>query len=1360
MVSRILKLTIKSIGLALYLLITRTGVFITALWTILFFVLASPQVAGLATRFMKLAVPGPFSIGRIQPTINPMNLELWDVNFSRPNHQRVIHVDHLRVKLSALPLIFFLTGLQKRLVLNFDRVVLDGFDLALPFDKDFHFLFLETFVKPKKHKNESGKKGPLLVFKHVIAHKGHVTMTVGSWAIKLHGVDFRSNFIVDIKHPRTLFTMDVYELTAQGGSSKIANCPLGPRACNQRIDGMRLKQFSMVAPNFTVTDFSMKVPRGMVSATGAMSFPRDVGIRYRGTASLRLDDPAYLRDLTRGILSGPLRVKAGGDGTRVNPVFFAQVESPALHILGLDGPQRFKGRITGVKPGKGAYHFILRHSHLVRGKASIAIHELVMDPFVKGLVAGADIRFKALHSHYMGILPHWLGLSGHYSGRVRVTQARHGWRRITLKAATRVDRPGLFAPGPMDIAVHARVDPGLSIMDVGRLHITRQAEDMVFRGKVGLGHGRIKGRIKMAWDVSGIAAMLKRRVKGILHSNDLDIKGLIYAPVLHGRVQSTDIVVPGSRRPYALKAECTVSVKGLECSRLRVLGNNSVFVGRGLALKDWRRLGIDSAKGVLETGLLVKGFSGRVGLDVQGMSLSFNAPLSTLRGRLSVHAGRVIGKGLAFTSVRAIMQADRHAFLVKAFDFGLGGGLFRFTGSFGRGFRTMQGRLYIKGCNLSDMSPCRGMCRGTLSGELNLSMRNGTYTPQGSLRVAGARWGSARMGDIRLLVSAGRKGFINITGSAMNGAVNLAPGSGLDVANNRLHSLVLRGNLKDVDIGAFAGGGWPDALKALISARMDLKYTFGSGHISGLIQVPAKGVHISFLPAAKELYSTAFSLKFQDGRFSSQGMAVNDGQATIHVDVGGMQDFRSLQADVKGLLGAYFLRYFSDAVMDADGYLDLDLHIRRSTSGFSMQGQATTQKCSLSVQGLADTIVLQPGGRVAFQGSGGRTYLQVDEDHSLNAVVGNGRVALWGTGSLQNGHIEQLQAHMDGLNLRIDSHGLWWMDVTPQIDLTVAGGHSMLSGIIRISDGAFTKDYSRFIDLGYQSRSRGLLDMLPWLASTRLNVRVKGKNFRVRSKFPLGKTDIVLRMDLNLRGTLKAPLVYNRVEVAPGSTVFYNLVTRRFNVARGVFQFNGPMDRPFVDLLARTKVEYHHKGQHTDVVQSRFIADLLENDTIRDSTVITVQLRVQGVYPNLSVSLNSNARDLDQVDLEYLLLTGMTRADIGSGSAALNVGVLTQGLSGVLAKVLMMPVIDMASIGIQPGGGITADLSLKLGHNLSLMTSVEQSSTFARYTAGFRFRLTGHLTLEGFVRSVEMSPDPSEVGRRYESKLRYRIPLK
>ncbi|HOI11661.1 MAG TPA: translocation/assembly module TamB domain-containing protein, partial [Myxococcota bacterium] len=282
---------------------------------------------------------------------------------------------------------------------------------------------------------------------------------------------------------------------------------------------------------------------------------------------------------------------------------------------------------------------------------------------------------------------------------------------------------------------------------------------------------------------------------------------------------------------------------------------------------------------------------------------------------------------------------------------------------------------------------------------------------------------------------------------------------------------------------------------------------------------------------------------------------------------------------------------------------------------------------------------------------------------------------------------------------------------------------------------------------------------LPWLAGAKLDVALTGTRFGVRSKVLVGSTDLELGMNLQVRGTIGQPELWNRVEIQPGGKMTYDVVRREFEVVRGTLDFTGPMTEPLVDLTARTRVEYAGSAGDALVSSSRFSPDDSGGGLFDDQAVL-VTLAVSGRYPDLDLDLSSNSKSLTQTDLQYLLLTGSTQAEGGSQmSSTFNLGLLTEDVTSLVTQALLGSFVDAISFGVSPSGGVNVDVMAHMGSRLKFDTRVLQGQGASRYSAGFHVRLTERLSLQGRVRGVEQSMDPDEIGQTYETKLRYRIPL-
>jgi len=423
---------------------------------------------------------------------------------------------------------------------------------------------------------------------------------------------------------------------------------------------------------------------------------------------------------------------------------------------------------------------------------------------------------------------------------------------------------------------------------------------------------------------------------------------------------------------------------------------------------------------------------------------------------------------------------------------------------------------------------------------------------------------------------------------------------------------------------------------------------------------------------------------------------------------------------------------------------------------------------------VADTIRVQPGGRILLSAdAAGRQLATIDPDHWIRGAFGDGTVTMFGNLAMRGIVPDSGEIGLTGAGLRITSPGEFYVVVNPSLrarfqGLAESGSADVtISGQVAVTEGSYHKNFdvvrkafSGFTGRRVAQRSgRSLAETLPWLAGAHLDVALTGSRFGVRSKVLVGSTDLELGMNLQVRGTIAQPELWNRVEIEPGGKMTYDVVRREFEVVRGTLDFTGPMTEPLVSLTARTRVEYTGTSSDSLVSSSRFSPDD-SGGGLFDDTAILVTLNVTGRYPDLDLELSSNSKSLTQTDLQYLLLTGATQQDAGGQmSSTFNLGLLTEDVTNLVTKVLLGSFVDAINFGISPSGGVNVDVMAHMGSRLKFDTQVLQGQGASRYSAGCHVRLTENLSLQGRVRGVEQSLDPEEIGQTYETKLRYRIPL-
>jgi hypothetical protein len=534
-----------------------------------------------------------------------------------------------------------------------------------------------------------------------------------------------------------------------------------------------------------------------------------------------------------------------------------------------------------------------------------------------------------------------------------------------------------------------------------------------------------------------------------------------------------------------------------------------------------------------------------------------------------------------------------------------------------------------------------------------------------------------------------------------------------------------------------------------------------------------------------------------DGTVTVTGLALSDGRERFDACGEVLDASGRSRLLARGAIGLYWLRAFKEVFSSAHGYLRLaanrdapargpqprgcdesmewgegSLLVTGTLGQPAITGSVTTGDVEVLVRRYPDAIHLEPGTRLTLAAlPDGRTDLSVGSA-GLRGAVGDGSFVLKGRATFAGLVPESGSVQLSGTGLRFVSPGQFYFVADPDLSATFHGFANperaavAMEGQVAVTDGSYhrnfdvvRKAFSSVTGERVAEREGPSLASLPaWLSNTALDVAVTGPRFGVRSRLPVGSTDLDLAMDLRVQGTVGRPELWNRVEVIPGGKVVYEVVHREFEVQRGTLDFRGEPGRPLVDLTARARVDYRGATSAPALIGSH--APDTGTDAFSEDTIL-VTLRVSGPYPDLDISLSSNATDLDQTDLQYLLLTGVTRSSLGqAGGKGVDLGLLTEDVSNAVTKLLLAPFVDTVRFGVSSTGGVNAEVAAHMGSRLKFETQVLQEQGGSRYTAGFQVKLTDRLSLDGRIRAIEQSlASPTQPTRVFESKLRYRIPL-
>jgi hypothetical protein len=305
-----------------------------------------------------------------------------------------------------------------------------------------------------------------------------------------------------------------------------------------------------------------------------------------------------------------------------------------------------------------------------------------------------------------------------------------------------------------------------------------------------------------------------------------------------------------------------------------------------------------------------------------------------------------------------------------------------------------------------------------------------------------------------------------------------------------------------------------------------------------------------------------------------------------------------------------------------------------------------------------------------------------------------------------------------------------------------------ISGRVDISEGRFFKSFDVISEaLGGAFSRRGDVyagsggEGLPWLAAARLDVEVGAQDLLITSALPLARTNLPARLDLSIRGTVGQPELFRRVDLTPGGQLTYLVFERTFLIVSGAIDFDGPPEKPLIDITGRTSIPYLARAS---------------NDTLdEDERVVTVTLRVVGRVPDLKIELYADDGTLDQADIQSLLLTGKPRGDLDRAEES---RVVSADLATVLNSVLASPFLRTASVGVGQRGALEYRVGTCLAPNLCFDTTTVAGESETTLRARFSLALGDQLVCEGTLRRSDTTTTTNQ--QTYQARCRYRLPLR
>jgi len=460
------------------------------------------------------------------------------------------------------------------------------------------------------------------------------------------------------------------------------------------------------------------------------------------------------------------------------------------------------------------------------------------------------------------------------------------------------------------------------------------------------------------------------------------------------------------------------------------------------------------------------------------------------------------------------------------------------------------------------------------------------------------------------------------------------------------------------------------------------------------------------------------------------------------------------------LLGDSLASYSGRVILNKE-----QVHLTGALDNPRVTGNVLLDKISLQPRQLGAEISI-PASVIKISGEllTGKMLAFIEEDVPLAGTYDEGTFAIYGWLRIIDWAPATALLNLSGKEIYYNSPGQFRLSVSPRLELRLDDlafeekARGKLSGEVYVSEGEFTRNFDQLIgsfstafSRSQERYSKPITETIPFLKNIDLDLRVRGGNFAVSSRFPFGETELAVNLDLKVGGTLDDLKLWDWMHLVPGGTITYKLVKRVFTVNQGAVDFSGDPGKPHIDVEAQTDVPYAGGDDMSG------LADL---DEEMWGNTVPIKVRLTGTYPNLTPEFSTDKPGFDAADLQTLLLLGMTRKQLEQSSDEegpdISVNLLTDEVANMVSKLVLSAFVDSVSLGLTEGG-VLAEAATKIGRAINLSTKVKQTSDEQEYTARIQFKITDRLSLEGRMRRKSIEGQEGTTG--YEAKFRYLIPL-
>ena len=455
------------------------------------------------------------------------------------------------------------------------------------------------------------------------------------------------------------------------------------------------------------------------------------------------------------------------------------------------------------------------------------------------------------------------------------------------------------------------------------------------------------------------------------------------------------------------------------------------------------------------------------------------------------------------------------------------------------------------------------------------------------------------------------------------------------------------------------------------------------------------------------------------------------------------------------------------------------LRIAGPVDALRPQGLLQLQRSSFAPRGMGRDIVLASGGQMIIgTRRNGQLEARIPEANPIEVRLEDGWLKSWGFVRMEGNKLDRMDvsmiandiSHLQPKMMSLSASG--GLRVTGR-DLGKEDKDIKVRGNVQITEAAYFANHDRLgmmvsglAGRQVQGSSGSVFQRMPWLKKIKLDVGLRGRNVEVLSRFPLIKTDIELRTDMAVRGTVGAPTLLGRVKLEPGSIITYSVFKRNFEVTRGTLDFDGGQwENGFLDLGARSVIELDASVDANN--SSTMGIGLSSGGGSSGDNKVTVMVEVGGKLSQLMGAASGNkdfnlkfssTPPYEQGDIQALIVTGrpLTSGSGGVLGSRATINLLVDDVAEAVTKMLLGSWSPKVSVGLTTTGDVSATVRKNIGKAIKLSGEYFSGTDKTETRAALSIRINEAFSMQGLLRHELSTSATAATGNVYEGKLRFK----